>query len=382
MAASVTVIGGGLAGLAVALGLERAGWKVALYEQASAFTSTGGGLTMAPSAIAGLDWLGLGAAFSRLAEPSFPPTILDWWTGDPLAAPQGAGSHLGAVRRILRSDLHAILFEAAQARAGLALHLGVRLEDIASDGDGAIARMSDGALVRGDLLLGADGIRSSARRFVAGEDQPRFTGHVAWRFLVPATAGLPLLRGRKVAITAGPSASLTCYTIAAGTLINCVAIVRADGWAQEGWTIAGDPAELAGHFADAHADARAMVALAPRQGLFKWALFDRDPIARWHRERVGLLGDAAHPVLPFLGLGAGLAIEDAVVMTRALASMPVDEALAAVSRLRSPRAALIQRLSRAQGEAFARIGEQRTTAPAPFFDPVIFDYDPATVMLS
>lgn len=383
VAGTINVVGGGLAGLAVALAAARAGWEVTICEQVPQLAATGAGLTMAPSAIAGLRALRLGDEFAPVAELSSPPVMLDWKTGAALALPPSqGGQHLGEVRRILRSDLHAILAEAVARERHCTLRLGTRVTNIERSEGGATAHFADGAKLESAILLGADGIRSRVRSHVAGPERPAFTGYVAWRFLLPIEVGGPLLGGREVAITAGPRASLTCYTIGHGRLVNCVAIVAASGWAEEGWTIAGDRAELARHFAEAHEDARAIVAAAPGDKLFKWALFDREPTFCWVRGRAALLGDAAHPVLPFLGLGAGLAIEDAVVLGRCLAEFSPDAALAAFERTRAPRAALIQRLSRAQGEAFARVGGDRKVAPAPFFDRAIFDYDPATVPLA
>ncbi|MGI4730955.1 MAG: FAD-dependent oxidoreductase [Janthinobacterium lividum] len=377
----VTIVGGGIAGISVALAMLRDGWTVTLCEQAPAFAASGAGLTIAPSARAGLRFLGLEAAFEQKAEMSFPPVILDWASGAAMAPPDIDHRHLGQTRRLLRSDLHALLVDALPRDGSCQMRFGARVVDV-DEGDRAVAAiLADGSRIESDLLLGADGIKSRVRRYVIGDETPRFTGYVAWRFMLPAEIAVPLLRGRAVTITCGADATLTCYTIGKGRLVNCVAIVRSEGWGEEGWSIPGDPAELAAHFATAHPDARAIVAAAAEGALFTWALFDRAPARGWTRGRVALLGDAVHPVLPFLGLGAGLAIEDAVILARSLSAYPRADAFRRYETGRAPRAALIQRMSADQGDAFARIGVERTVGTAPFFDRSLFDYDPSTVPL-
>ncbi len=377
----VLVIGAGLAGLSAAIGCAKQGMQVTLCERALAFAPVGAGLTMSPSAQIGLRWLGVGDAFDAVAEPAETPVLLDWSTGAVLAAPAPA-PHLAQVRRIARADLHAILLERYRSFGSAVLRLGCELAALKQDDGRISAVMADGDSLQADLLLGADGARSAVRAALFGDGEPAYTGFVAWRYVLPIEAAAPYLRGHGTSVTTGPDALLTCYTIARGTLVNCVAITRSADWAAEGWSEPGDPALLAAAFKGAHRDAQALAGLAPRDGLFRWGLFDRPVSPCWSKGRAVLLGDAAHPILPFMAYGAGLAIEDAVVLSRALAAFPLEQAFAAFERERAPRASTIHASSRAQARAFSQASSPEGAAPAPFFDTSLFTYDPTTVPLT
>lgn len=377
----VIVIGAGLAGLSAAIGCTRLGWRVTLCERASAFAPVGAGLTISPSAQAGLRWLGVQAAFENRAEPPEAPVVLDWANGEALP-PRAPAPHLDQVRRIARSDLHAILLDHFLSFPTAELRLGAELTAVRSTDRGAAVILADGRVIEGDLLLGADGARSAVRAALFGDGEPAFTGFVAWRFLLSRGEAERHLRGYGTSITTGRDALLTTYTIAQGRMLNCVAITRGEDWAAEGWSEPGDKSELAAHFTSAHADARALIELVAPESLFRWGLFDRPVSSRWSKGRIVLLGDAAHPILPFLAYGAGLAIEDAVVLTRALATFAPDQAFAAFERERTPRATVIHAASREQAAAFARTSRSEDAGNAPFFDPSLFAYDPASAKLS
>lgn len=373
----VIVIGAGLAGLSAAIGCAQQGWQVTLCERAPAFGPVGAGLTISPSAQSGLRWLGVQPAFEAAAEAAEAPVLLDWHSGDALR-PAVPAPHLDQVRRIARADLHRILLDRFLSFDTATLRLGADLRALRLEDGSAAALLADGTAVEGDVLLGADGARSAVRAALVGDGEPAYTGFVAWRFLLPRDAAERHLRGHGTSVTTGPDALLTAYTIAQGTMVNCVAITRSQDWAAEGWSEPGDKAALVAQFASAHADARALIDLAPQAELFRWGLFDRPVTARWSKGRAVLLGDAAHPILPFMAYGAGLAIEDAVVLTRALAQFPPERAFALFERERTPRAATIHAASRAQAGAFARAGSRLNAGDAPFFDPALFAYDPAT----
>lgn len=375
------VIGGGIAGLALSLALLKDGRRVTLCEQASAFSPVGAGITLSPSACKALAWLGLEDGLARLAEPGSPPVLRDWSTGN-AGTTMAAAKHLSDTRRISRADLHALLLDAAKRHPDFEALTGSRLSNVEQSASGVTATMDDGREIAGSLLFGADGARSVVRDAVFGEAAPEFTGYVAWRFMLPADAATLLhMAGHSATITAGPDASLTCYTVGQGKLLNCVAITHSDEWAAEGWSERGDPAALEAIFATAHPDARALVALAGDVGLYRWGLFDRPVVPRWHSGRVALLGDAAHPILPFLAFGAGLAIEDAVVLGRALSSFPTDEAFDRYEAARRPRAAMIHAASRKQAEAFAKAKSGDLPEKSPMLSPEIFGYDPVAVPL-
>lgn len=377
---TIIIAGGGIAGLALALGLARAGRPVTLCEQATAFAPVGAGITLSPSACRGLAWLGIGEALAQVAEPGEAPVLRDWTSGA-IGATMPSAGHLGETRRISRADLHRLLSDALQRETGVRIEMDARVSGVTSRADGVEATLDDGRVIGGEWLFGADGARSSVRGHVLADGVPTYAGFIAWRFMVPIAKAEHLLVGYKATITAGPLASLTCYTVEQGRTLNCVAITCSGDWAAEGWSEAGDPAELAAIFADANADTRALVALAQPGRLFRWGLFDRPVAAQWSRGRIAILGDAAHPMLPFLAYGAGMAIEDAVVLSRAVERFALERAVAVFERERIPRARRLHAASRAQAQAFAQARGGDLPVDAPMLDPSIFAYDPVSVSL-
>ena len=236
---------------------------------------------------------------------------------------------------------------------------------------------------QGDLLIGADGVRSAVRALLWEATAPRFTGQVAYRFMMPGDVAAPFLQeAGRAAVFQGPGRVFNRYTLREGAIVNCVGITRSDAWAGEGWSTPATVAEMLALYEGWHPDVTALIARAPAEHLIKWALFDRPPLAEWRRGRVALLGDAAHPMLPFLGLGAAMAIEDAMVLARALDRAPGIAGLDLYAAARRPRAGRIADLSRVQGEySQARDPDAYDASRAPAQDPAIQDYDPVHVPL-
>jgi salicylate hydroxylase len=212
--------------------------------------------------------------------------------------------------------------------------------------------------VEADLLVGADGARSAVRRELFGPSEPRFTGYIAYRGLIPVTA-LPSREQRPTlfeptsCISLGPGHTFTRYLIRGGSLVNVVALAERDDWREEGWAIRSSTAELAAEFDGWYDDVQTFIGAIPPDQIFKWALFDRDPLPRWTAGAVTLLGDAAHPMLPFLGQGAAMGIEDAMVLARALVeagSLPV--ALARYEAARRERTTFVMQKSRETAHAY------------------------------
>ena len=205
------------------------------------------------------------------------------------------------------------------------------------------------------LVVGADGIRSTVRAALFGPEQPRFTGNVAWRGLVPARA----LDGAGVrpvaALWMGPGAHFVHYFVRGGELVNFVGVVERGDWRDESWTARGDKRDLLRDFAGWHSAVQAIVAAADASACFRWALFDRDPLPRWSRGATTLIGDACHPMLPFMAQGACMAIEDAAVLAESVSTSAADalpDALARYETLRRPRTAAIQLGSRRNRELY------------------------------
>jgi salicylate hydroxylase len=355
---SILIVGGGIGGLTTALAMRKFGFDVDIFEAAPAFTQVGAGVTLAPNAMRGFDYLGVGDAIGATSMEPLRQAVRHWQDGRVLMTLERGNrmreEYGAAYYYTHRADLHAVLVDAAE-RAGVRIHLGAPVQQVSSDADHAELVTADGRRFTGDLLVGADGVKSVVRRLF--ETAPAiFTGHVAIRAVVPVDDEL-----RPFAETPGnfigPNRIAVFYPLRGGSLLNLVFFSRETGWNEEGWTIPATRAELEKTFAGWCAPVQTMIAHADADQLFKWAINARAPLNHWSRDgRITLLGDAAHAMTPFLGQGASSAIEDAVVLARALAdSATTGEALARYEAARIERATMIQAESnlnadRLQGE--------------------------------
>lgn len=338
----ITVLGAGVAGLAVARALALRGARVTVLEQAPAITEVGAGLQISHNGFRVLDALGLGDALRARAVQSRGIVLHDLRGAEVI--------RMDLTRRpdrvhllVHRADLIDVL--AAGAReAGVTVQTGTRVAAV----DAAQARLTlaDGRQRDADLLIGADGVQSQARAALNGADRPFFTGQVAWRALVPNPG-----QGPEAHVHMGPGRHLVGYPLRDGQVLNIVAVQERRDWAAEGWNHPDDPDRLRAAFADFGPAVQAMLARVDQAHL--WGLF-RHPVARvWGQNSAGqgrcaILGDAAHPTLPFLAQGANLALEDAWVLARCL-SEDVG-GLARYQTLRRPRAERV--IAAANGNAW------------------------------
>jgi salicylate hydroxylase len=331
----VAIIGGGIGGLAAALALARRGLAVEVYEKSPQLSEIGAGLNLSPNGLKALRHLGVERdAVAWGCESEF-QDIRNWRSGRIITRHRRSGieTRFGAnFLTIHRADLQSIL---ANRLPPGTVRLGYNCVAVEPGPNGALARFEDGRTVEADVIVGADGIRSAVRASLFGPDAPHFTGCVCWRGLVPAAA---LSNPISLAMTAwwGPHGHVVHYPVRRGELINWVAHYDSDAWLEESWTRECDRAEIATTYARWHASLQDLFRLSERH--YKWALFDRDPLPQWGRERVTLLGDACHPMLPYLGQGATMAVEDGCVLADCLASIAdPGEALRTYERLRMPR---------------------------------------------
>ncbi len=290
----IAIIGGGIGGLTAAIALTRAGAAVTVYERTAQLVDQGAGVTLAPNATKVLYQLGLGPQLETTA----------------VAQPFSEYRHArtGAVlRRIER--------QASKAVYG-APHMRMHRWDLQAALIDRLAAIAPGVLHQADLVIGADGIHSVIREILFPPTPAIFVGHVAWRGLVP-TAGLPARLCDSV-VAFGFGRHMNRYQVRRGALMNLVCFAQRDTWEAEGWTIPAPLSELQAEFADFDADTQDLISRIPPDRLFKWGLFGRQLLPSWVRGRVVLLGDAAHPMLPFMGQGAAMAIEDGFVLSRAL----------------------------------------------------------------
>ena len=363
--ASIGIAGGGIGGLTLALACREAGLTdITVYEQAAQSEALGAGVQLSPNATRVLAALGLKGELSRVAFYPQAVHFRTWRTGYLIASrPLGEFSQAryGApYYHVHRGDLHALLLAAARAQ-GVRVETGRQVHSAGEDAGGPWLRLDD-APVHHDVIVGADGIHSVVRGSLFGEAEPRFTGHVAWRGMVPARALPDSFIPPTATAWLGPARHFVHYYVRGGELINFVGVVETDRWTGESWRQRSDPGELAEDFGGWNPMVRTLIDAAERSmadascdgGVFKWALYDRDPLPAWTRGNITLLGDACHPMLPYLAQGAAMAIEDAWVLSRMLERWEDEPArgLADYERYRRPRTARVQLRSRAQGDEF------------------------------
>jgi salicylate hydroxylase len=362
----VIVAGAGIAGLTAALTLARAGMRVTVFEQAAKLEETGAGLQLSPNASRVLIALGLR---ERLAAAAVAPQAIRVMAGG--SARQIVRIPLGdeMQRRygapywsIHRGDLQSALAEAVRKERDVVLELGARLEEFAAHTNGVSVLGRRGSQVldeRGIALIGADGIWSTVGAGLRRQPPPTFRHRTAWRALVPADAVPAEFRQPLVHLWLGMDAHLVHYPVRAGSLINIVGIVH-DEWNETGWTAAGDRNEILRHFARWAWSEKARALIAIPERWLKWALYDRREPFRGTKVPVTLIGDAAHPMLPFLAQGASMAIEDAVVVADMLDKYLDDpaDALRAYEGARWHRTARAQQFSRRQSRIYGLTGPE------------------------
>jgi salicylate hydroxylase len=351
---SIAVVGGGIGGLAAALSLCQAGFEVHVYEQAPELSQIGGGINMGPNAVRILRRLGLAAGLDREGVRPFFTHQRRWQDGrtlqraplNPTCEELYGAPHI----TIHRADLLAIISSGFPAER---IHLGHRLTGLAHNGDRIEAWFENGARITADILVGADGIHSAVRAALFGEEAPVFAGCVAYRGLVPAEriADLGLEIGSQSWV--GPGAHFVHYPVSRGRLLNFVGWTEHDSWNREDWTDRATVGRALAAFEGWHPQVRRIIAAADT--CFIWALFDRDPLPCWSVGRTTLLGDACHPMYPFMGQGAAQAIEDGAALAACLRSAGNADPVAALRRyeqVRLPRVTRLQEMSRANKTRF------------------------------
>jgi salicylate hydroxylase len=354
---SVVIVGAGIGGLTATLALLRAGFSVRVCEQAPALGEVGAGISLSPTAVHGLNALGLRDTLQTKAYHPEDQCVRHYQTAQPMVWINRGKSLLEKYGEryylIHRADLHDALAAEVRALAPDAILLNKKCVSVSQTANNASATFEDGTTISADLVIGADGSRSLVRQTIFGLLEVSYTGYIAWRGLVPMGKVPQEVLDPPSGIFVGPGHLVNRYPVRNWELLNFVAFAERPAWTEEGWSIRSSVEELLAEFQGWHPAVLRFMAETPPQNLFKWGLFDREPLKSWSQGRVTLLGDAAHPVLPFLGHGAVLAIEDAVVLARALtASTTIDEALRRYEKARMERAAFVVHESRKAGKQF------------------------------
>ncbi len=351
----VIISGGGIGGLTAALACHHFGHDVMVLEQAPELGEVGAGLQLSPNAMKVFQALSLE---SEIAKRAFQPEAIELRMGisgsSLLRAPLGEA----AITRwgvpyyhIHRADLISVLETALRSRSPNAITLGRKVSGYASSADHATATLQDESFVTGDILIGADGIHSAIRDQMLGSDKPIFTGNVAWRAVVPVDRLGSDIPNPTACAWMGRGKHAVTYLLRGGELANLVAVVERDDWTTESWTEKGSKEEALADFTGWHPTITRLMTEADE--LYRWALFDRAPLKSWTEGRVALLGDAAHPMLPFMAQGAAMAIEDAWVLAAQLSGKETPKtALKNYEKIRYNRATKVQAASSANAKRF------------------------------
>jgi salicylate hydroxylase len=348
----IGIIGAGIGGLSAALALRQAGFEVDIYEQAAELTEVGGGINMGPNAVRVLRRLGLDAGLDREGVRPLGTHQRRWQDGrtlqkaslNPLCEELYGAPHL----TILRRDLLAVI---ASGLPSERIHLSHRLAGFTDRGGIVEAWFENGARISVDVLVGADGIHSTVRSRLFGDEAPVFAGCVAYRGLVPIECIADLGLNHSNQSWVGPGGHFVHYFVSRGRLLNFVGWTEHDSWNREDWTDRTAVDRALAAFAGWHPQILRIIAGA--ETCFIWALFDRDPLPRWSIGRTTLLGDACHPMYPFMGQGAAQAIEDGPALAACLGGGgDIAASLRRYEQSRLPRVSRLQAMSRANKARF------------------------------
>ena len=352
----VLIAGGGIGGLTAALALDHFGHDVFVFEQSGILDEVGAGIQLSPNGMQVLSQLGVSA---RILKDAFRPKALEMRMGRSgkllfdIPLRKASINRWGAdYLHVHRADLVRGLYETLIARQPEAVSLGSKLVSYEQDNAGIVARLESGETVQGDLLIGADGIHSVVRAGILGVEAPRYTGMTAWRG-VAAVSDLSDIPPPTATVWTGSRRHAVTYLLRGGSVANFVGVVERKAKHVESWTEQGSREDALADFKGWHQSVTGIIEKAPV--LHRWALYDRDELPRWSEGRAVLLGDACHPMLPFLAQGAVMAIEDGYVLAREISSgSEMPEALKAYEAVRKPRTSRVQAGARDNAKLFHR----------------------------
>jgi salicylate hydroxylase len=375
---TAAIVGGGIGGLATAAALTRAGIQASVYEQASELGEVGAGVLIGPNSVRLLHRLGLAGAIDEVGG----------WVGEGSTYYRHDGARVAPVMTtdssgwaamygMHRADLIDVLLRAVP---GDRIRPGHRAVSFEQDGDRARVVFENGVVAEADVVIAADGIHSTLRRFVTEPTAPVFSGQISYRGVLD-TSRVPWWPARIFQVWMGEGKHVIVFPVRAGKMLNFVCFVPADEEMRESWSAPGDPDELRASFDGFAAPVTAL--LRQVDSTFWWGLYDREPLAEWTSGRLALLGDAAHPMLPHLGQGANQSVEDAFALAAVLRdASPADvpAALRRYAQVRRRRTDVVQANSRRNGERYDQVNRtaesrDRELADTRKLRAWIYDYD-------
>ena len=363
----IAIIGAGIGGMTAAVTLAKKGVKVSIFEQAPELSEVGAGLTITPNATKGLMYLGLEKQMKEVGMAHAQQGVRHFETGEmivPLERGEKMLEKYGAYQlQAHRADVHNVLIDELKLHNSNTIYTDHELIDLNEKNNSVELVFSNNETHEVDFVIGADGNRSVVRKIILGDDDPQFAGYVAWRGLVPVE-----LLGEDDFDECGSSAFIAPgrvfarYLVRNAELYNYVAFLATDQWAEEGWAIPSTVDIVMDIFSDYNQQVKNIIAATPAKDLFKWGIFAREPVSKWSTKNITLLGDAAHPLEPFMGQGASLAIEDGVVLGRIIKdSDSSDEIVSRYESARIERAHFVTEHSKRAGARFTGIDPEKYT---------------------
>lgn len=354
----ILIIGAGIGGLTAALTLLNKGFEVAIYERSSELDEVGAGIQIGSNGTKVLYALGLGAALEKVA---FKPQAAEMRYGDSgrviFSLPLGDSvekRYHSPYFNIHRADLHRILVDAVREKAPNAIHLAHEVKSLEQTSKQVTVHFLNGESAQGDLLIGADGIRSVVRKELFDIEDGHFTGMAAWRMTVPTNRLPQNLVPPKATVWVGSGKHVVTYYLRGGELVNLVGVVEQANWPYDGWTCRGSKQDILAAYEGWHPTIRRIMEAGDETEYYQWALRDLAPLASWSKGRATLLGDACHAMLPFMAQGAVMAIEDAWVLAAKLTAHRQDIALALqqYEDTRKPRTSKVQATAKRNGQLY------------------------------
>lgn len=355
MSGTVAIVGAGIGGLTAALALLRQGIDVEVYEQAAELRELGAGVQISPNGTRVLYSLGLGPEIEKVGVVVAGKEIRLWSTGQTwklfdLGA-ESVERYGSPYMMFHRGDMHKVLLDAIRRMKPDAIVLGRKCVGVSQGGDTVTMTFENGTSASASIVIGADGVQSRVRSALWGADRPEFTGIVAWRGLIPRDQvpdGVKMDFGTN---WVGPGGHVVQYPVRGGTLLNFVGLLERDDWRVESWTVQGTKDEFTNDFRTWNPAIHACIRAVDVP--YKWALFARPPMETWIKDRVALLGDACHSMLPMLAQGAVMALEDGVVLARCIKKYGIGtDALHAYEKARMARANRVVEGSAENGRRF------------------------------